>query len=258
MAVGSGVGSDLKLGTEVYSRVPEEFRGTASDLATSTIEATTQKPSTLSHIEAASLPLVALTALQALDEANTKLEGGLKGKTVYIPAGLSGVGSIAVQLAKRVFLAAKVITTLSTSKIPKVTSLVGEDVLDQIVDYTKEDPGKAIAIGSVDFMFDIARQATSSLHLIKEGGLILSVTGQPTPEIIKGLPNGAEFHFRFVHPSAEDLARLRDWVDKGFLRPVVGKVASLDDLFQIREECQKLLSGKGAVGKFVIEVEKAL
>lgn len=282
IAVGSSVPSTLKPGTEVYSRVPEAFRGTVSDYAISTVSTTSVKPNFISHIQAASIPLAALTALKSLDIANTYLDGGLKGKTVYIGGGLSGTGSIAVQLAKNVFGAAKVITTLSTSKIGKAEALLGNGVLDQIVDYTKEDPGTAIAAGSVDFMFDaVMGQGLKSLHLMKKGGIILSISGLPFgPELKTGAPDmpvvirwilnaigmamqyragryGVKYQSVFMNPSAKDLDRLGKWIDEGSIKPIVGRVAKFDNLKDIREGCQEVFSGKGGIGKFVIEIGSA-
>jgi len=103
------------------------------------------KPRSLSFEEAASIPLAAMTALQAL----RKYHGSLAGKTVFVPAGctkpltshvlihmlmiflVSGTGLFACQLAKNVFHAGKVITTVSTAKIPKLKELLGENTVDQ-------------------------------------------------------------------------------------------------------------------------------
>lgn len=104
------------------------------------------KPPSLSYEDAASIPLAAMTALQAL----RKYEGDLAGKTVFVPAGcmlpsffffmmlilmqlyvVSGTGSFACQIAKHVFHADKVITTVSTSKVPKVKELLGEGTVDE-------------------------------------------------------------------------------------------------------------------------------
>ncbi len=82
--------------------------------------------------------------MQAFDSANSAIPGGLSGKTIFIPAGLSGIGSIALQFGKHVYRAAKVITTVSTSKLPKIRQLLGEDTVDQIVYYTKEDVLKKV------------------------------------------------------------------------------------------------------------------
>ncbi|OKL55941.1 hypothetical protein UA08_08620 [Talaromyces atroroseus] len=274
VSVGSEVLSsrpELKIGAKVYSRVPQHHRGTASEFALSSASATALKPSSLSYIEAASLPLVSLTALQALDRADKHIEGGLKGKTVYIPGALSGTGSVATQLAKNVFGAAKVITTASPSKIPKVEEKLGK-VVNQIIDYTKEDPGKIITAGSVDFMFNTMDSAMASLHLMKKGGIIVSVSGAPFGSALKGkalgipiafrwLLDGAsafsryrarrcgvKYVFQFMNPNAEDLNRLTNWVGEGRLRPVVGRAASLGNIQDVREGCQEVLAGKGGIG----------
>lgn len=263
----------------MYSRVPENCRGTISDFAISTASFTAMKPSSVSHAQAASIPLAALTVLQGLDRADKYFEGGLKGRTVYIPGGLSGTGSIGVQLAKNVFGAAKVITTLSTSKIAKAESLLGQELVKQItlIDYTKEDPRKVIVESSVDFMFDTMGQGLKSLHLTKKGGLILTIKTIPfgpefnelasnIPVVVRWILNaigavfqyrasryGVQYHAFFMNGGANDLTRLAKWIDEGKIRPVVGRVTKLNDLKGIQGGCAEVMSGKGGIGKFVIE-----
>lgn len=121
------------------------YVGSWSEYAKSPDHLVALKPKSLSFSDAASLPLAATTALQALK----KYKGSLAGKTVFVPAGrefssmsdwkkillmysiVSGTGNFALQLAKNVFGAGKVITTVSTGKIPKVPKLLGEGVVDQ-------------------------------------------------------------------------------------------------------------------------------
>src|SRR5277367_5795668 len=105
-AVGSSV-SNFKPGDEVYSRIPQHLRGSIAEYALSTASTTAIKPKNLSFGEAASMPLAAQTALQALCRGEEETKGGLKGKTIFIPGGLSGTGSFGVQLAKNVFGAGK-------------------------------------------------------------------------------------------------------------------------------------------------------
>jgi NADPH:quinone reductase-like Zn-dependent oxidoreductase len=274
------VPAHLKPGTEVYSLKPQFYDGTAAEYSMSSAKSTALKPRTISHTQAASIPLVALTALQAFDIAESHLDGGLKGKTVYIPGGLSGIGSISVQLAKKVFGAAKVITTLSPSKIDKVEGLLGKGIVDQIIDYTKENPAKVLASRSVDFLFDVINdKGSASLHLMKKGGVILSVTSLPfgadLERVAPGLPSpirwtldgigavkqyragryGVECRSMFVRDSAEDLNRLSEWIDQGLIRPIVGRVSKLDNLNEVREGCLEVFNGKGGTGKFVIEID---
>lgn len=269
---------ELKPGTEVFSRVPEHCHGTVSEYALSTASATFPKPQTLSHIQAASLPLASLTSLQALDRADAALDGGLKGKTVFIPGGLAGTSSLAIQLAKNVFRVEKVITTVSTAKVPKVEELLGNSVVDQIIDYTKDDPVTVIPSGSVNFMFDTMGQTVDCIKILKKGAVVVSVSGIPFgPDLKRRSPDlpiyigfllnflslitrfrtwwhGVSYSYLFMQPKASDLARLSQWIDKGMLKPVVGRVAKFDNLQEIRDGCQEVYTGKGGIGKFVIEV----
>jgi NADPH:quinone reductase-like Zn-dependent oxidoreductase len=125
--------------------------GGLSEYARTTEPMLARKPKGISHLEAGSLGCVALTALQCLEKM--ELHGGVKGKTVLITSGrkslgsdvkeifgelqlifrhqVGGVGSLACQLAKNVFGAAKVITTVSTEKVGKVDKLLGNGVVDQ-------------------------------------------------------------------------------------------------------------------------------
>jgi NADPH:quinone reductase-like Zn-dependent oxidoreductase len=89
--------------------------------------------------------------------------------TVFIDGGLSATGSFGVQLAKNVFGAGKIITTLSTGKIARIREILGDSTPDQIVDYTKEDVVEAVGKGSVDFMYDTTKMTLSGLPLMKKG-----------------------------------------------------------------------------------------
>jgi NADPH:quinone reductase-like Zn-dependent oxidoreductase len=275
VATGSEVKS-LQVGDEVWSRIPSEYKGTAAEYVLSREYATAKKPSSLTFTQAAALPLAGLTALQAMKRADAQL-GGLKGKTVFIPAGLSGTGSFAVQLANNVFQAGQVITTLSTGKLARGKELFGSDV--RIIDYTKEDVVTAIGKGTVDYFFDCTGQTLKSLPVMKHGGVIISIATVPPgdaiakhlapgiPFIIKTFLNFADWFFRwwagragvryeyiFMEPSAEDLNDFSEWVGEGKVTPVVGRTAKLSDVEGVRKGCQEVYDGKGGVGKFVIEV----
>jgi NADPH:quinone reductase-like Zn-dependent oxidoreductase len=283
VAVGSDVAHtnpDLVPGTEVYTRLPETSRGSVSEYAISTASTTAKKPKSISHSEAASIPLVSLTTLQTFDLAASHFEDrdGLVGKTILIPGGLSGTGSIAIQLAKRVFNAGRVITTLSTPKIAQIGTYLDKSLLNEIVDYTKEDPLKVIPHGSVDFMYDTMGHGVSYLPLMKKGGIIVTISGLPFgPKLKTGMPEmpsamrwilnsigginqfraqryGVTYLHLFIEPSAADLTRLATWTEEGKIKPVVGAKAAFDDLEKIREKCQRIYSKKGGIGKFVIDI----
>lgn len=130
----------------VYPELNPNFKpGSCSQYVVCAEDAIGRKPPSMTFEEAASIPLAGLTALQAL-----KKYGDLTGKNVFIPAGcmnwalptlcrdqsanpctVSGTGLFACQLAKHVFKAGKVITTVSTAKVSKVPELLGEGTVDQ-------------------------------------------------------------------------------------------------------------------------------
>jgi NADPH:quinone reductase-like Zn-dependent oxidoreductase len=233
----------------------------------------------LSFAEAASIPLAAQTALQSLERGDQQVPGGLRGKTVFIPAGLSGTGSFAVQLAKNVFGAGKVITTLSTGKIPKIKEFMGDGTPDQIVDYTSENVNQAIGKGTVDFMFDTVGQTMSSLRLMKKGGVIVSISTLPSGSLMqKGHPDmklwliymldimdwlyrawtswfGVKYSYLSLSGDTEKLDKLARWVDERKIKPVVGMQVKLSDIEGVRRGCQQIFDAKGGVGKFVIEID---
>ncbi|EZF78754.1 hypothetical protein H105_00207 [Trichophyton soudanense CBS 452.61] len=278
---GSSV-SHLKAGDEIYTRLPEASRGSCSEFVKCPAKDVALKPPSLSFTDAASIPLAAMTALQAL----RRYDGDLAGKTVLIPAGLGGTGLFACQLAKHAFKAGKVITTVSTSKIPKVKELLGDDTVDEIIDYTKVDPKDAIQPGTVDFLFDTVANAMEYLSLMRpKTGHIISVSTAPSGDQLQAsslmqLPHrpalpmpiklalnvmdsirkfrarryGVTYSYMFLESSGKDLEELRDLVESGKLRTVVGTTASLRDLQVVREACQVVYSGRGGLGKVVIKV----
>ncbi len=293
-AVGDKV-SNFKVGDEVYGTLEESDRGSpphppykssfltctgsASDYAVASQTVIAPKNSKLTHAEAASLCIAGITALQVFDKANSTIPGGLKGKTVFVPAGLSGTGSIGLQLAKNVFGAGKVITTVSTAKVDKVSTLLGTGVVDQVVDYKTQDPLKEIPRGSVDFMFDTMGGAISYVSLIKpKAGHIITVATVPngsavkkafpdTPFYFKYVMDLVDWYYRFrtgrwevgyeyfgVKVKTEDLEEMSKFVAEGKVKPVVGKVAKLDDLQAVKEGCHDIYEGHGGIGKFVIEL----
>lgn len=284
VAVGSAASANFKQGQHVYSRVPASHRGTLAEYVLSPSYFVAQKPANISHAASASIPLAATTAFQALKKADEALAGGLAGKTVLIPAGLSGTGSFGVQIAKNYFKAGKVITTLSPAKMSIFDERIGNNVADQIIDYTKGNASvlEEIGKGSVDFMFDTQGQSIALVSAIKpKTGLILTISmipnGTEMAEISPGLAwymkpimNVVDFgikryltswwsikyDYHTLNPSGKDLDILRGMVENGDLKPVVGDVVGLEDLSGVRKGCKQILDGKGGVGKFVVSVVK--
>ena len=253
--------------------------GSASEYALASQTVVARKPSELTHIEAASLGIAGITALQVFQKANTEISGGLKGKTVFVPAGLSGTGLVGLQLAKNAFGAGKVITTVSTAKVDKVPTLLGSGVVDQIVDYKTQDPLKEIPRGSVDFMFDTMGGTLSYVSLMKpKTGRIITIATIPAGNVVKKSFPHAPFYLTYVMDlvdwfyrfrtgrwevgyeclgaeiKTEGLDKMSRFVTEGKVKPVIGKVAKLDDLTAVREGCNDIYKAHGGIGKFVIEI----
>jgi len=278
LALGPAV-KNLKIGDEVFAIVPERCRGSIAEYCLSTSSTTALKPKSLSFTEAASLPCAGNAVVQAFERAEREMGESLKGKTVFVPAGLSGTGSLGVQVAKRVFGAGKVVTTLSPGKIGQIGKLVGEEVVDGMVDYTKGDVVGGVGRGEVDFMFDTVGCAVSALGVMRKGGVIVSIGGLPSgkdmkadrPEIVTWLVwmlnlvdwfyktwigrKGVRYSYLVGKGNADVLERMAKWVEDGKLRPVVGRTAKLGDIEEVRKGCQQIYDGKGGLGKFVIEVD---
>lgn len=279
-AVGSSV-TEFKVGDRVYGMAPT--CGAASEylLLSSSLyppPAVAKMPSNLSFAEAASLPLVGLTGIAVMSRAESSVPGGIKGKMVFVPAGLSGTGSIGVQLAKHVFEASNVITTVSTSKVPLVPDLLGEGTVDKVVDYTTQDIFHEVSKQSVDLVYDTRNPGMPYLSLLKpRTGFLATIATPPTsarvkhdipesPWVIRYLLDMINMVYNWrakrwtvkyenvqVIPRATELERLTRWVEEGKVKAVVGKSVKLSDLEGVRECVRQVIAGKGGVGKFVIE-----
>ncbi|KAK6350405.1 hypothetical protein TWF718_003597 [Orbilia javanica] len=269
-------GKGWNVGDEVFVRLPHEHRGSLSEYALTTSYYIARKPKNISHVEAASLPLVSMTAYQALE----KIEGGregLKDKNVLITAGMGGAGSVGIQIAKA--FGAHVTTTMSRSKIERARELFPGGV-DRYIDYKHEDPAQVIEPRSLDFIFDTAGGNVSSLFpLLKEKHKMISIAAMPdgggmrshfpdTPWYISsGLDlyawwrtsgpakkKGVMYDYHWLKPNGEDLAAVGKLVEEGKIKPVVGEVHDFN-----QEGCRKaaeVVMGRGSSngGKVVVKV----
>ncbi|KAF7594219.1 DNA-directed DNA polymerase [Aspergillus hancockii] len=280
--IGSKV-TRCKVGDAVYIKLPESCRGSWSEYVTCPEGHVALKPPSLSFADASSIPLAALTGLQAL----RKYKGDFSDKTVFVPAGLSGTGSYACQLAKNVFKAGKVITTVSTSKVASVGELLGDSTVDEIIDYKKSDPKAVIPAHSVDFLFDTVGCSMEYLPLLRPGGCIISISTLPPGNSLQcsdlmHLPHkpvipvyvrvalnlqdyfttrrarckNVHYEYIFTEQSGQDLDMLKRWVEEGKLKPVVGKIVKFSDIEAVRQASQVVFDGHGGIelACFVLDI----
>ena len=250
-------------GDEVYARPADHRIGTFAELIAIQEKDVALKPKKLTMEEAASIPLVGLTAWQALVE-----RGQLKpGQKVFIQAGSGGVGTMAIQLAKH--LGATVATTTSTANIDLVRSL-GADV---IVDYKKDDFATKLSDHDLVLHSQDGKALDKSLRVLRTGGRLISITGPPDPGFAReiGAPwfvklftrllsagarrkarsLGTTFSFLFMRASGDQLRQIAALIDAGHIRPVVDKVFP----FQSTNEALAYVETGRAKGKVVIKVK---
>jgi NADPH:quinone reductase-like Zn-dependent oxidoreductase len=226
----------FKVGDEVYARPRDHRVGTFAEFIAIDEADVALRPKNISMEEAASIPLVGLTAWQALVEV-----GQLKpGQKVFIQAGSGGVGTFAIQLAKH--LGAIVATTTSAKNAELVKSL-GADL---VIDYKTQDFEKVLSDYDLVLHSQDAEALGKSLRVLKPGGLLISITGPPDPEFAKRqgmnlflrlvmrlLSRGARkkarslgvhFSFLFMRAQGQQLSEITSLIESGVIRPVVDKV----------------------------------
>lgn len=198
--VGRNVRS-FKSGDAVYSRVPDGRIGTLAEFIAVKAEDVAPKPTNLTMVEAASIPLVGLTAWQALVER----AGVRKGKKVLIHAGSGGVGTFAIQLARH--LGATVATTASATNKDLVTSLGADVVIDYRNDaFEKAISGYDVVLNSLD-----GETLEKSLDVLQPGGQLISISGPPDVVFAKqqGLNWALQLAIRLISSSIRRKARAR-------------------------------------------------
>jgi NADPH:quinone reductase-like Zn-dependent oxidoreductase len=230
--------SRFKVGDEVYARPNKDRIGTFAEYIAINQSDAAIKPSNLSMQQAAAIPLAALTAWQALvDVAKVK-----PGQRIFIQAGSGGVGSVAIQIAKH--LGAFVATTTSTSNVEWVKAL-GADV---VIDYKTQDITAELSDYDVVLNSLGNQELIQSLKILKRGGILVSISGPPTPafadeiglnwivkQVIKlisyGIRKKAEqrginYVFLFMRANGDQLSKITQLIEQGSIRPVIDRIFS--------------------------------
>jgi len=253
---------NFKPGDEVYARPDKDRIGTFAEFIAMNEADLALKPKNLTMEEAASIPLVGLTAWQVLVErANLK-----KGQKVLIHAGSGGVGTFAIQLAKHI--GATVATTTSTSNVDLIKSL-GADV---VIDYKKDDFEKVL--NDYDVVLNSLGKDTleKSLRVLKLGGKLISISGPPDADFARD--NGSSwflqqvmrllsfsirkkakrrrvsYSFLFMKANGEQLSKIASLLESGILRPVMDRVFP----FEATNDALAYIETGRSKGKVVVKV----
>jgi NADPH:quinone reductase-like Zn-dependent oxidoreductase len=259
--VGSMV-NGFKVGDAVFASTFDLGAGTLAEFVAVPGHAAAHKPVNLDFVQAASNPMVGLTAWQALKE-RAQLKPGQK---VFIPAGSGGIGTFAIQLAKH--LGATVGTTTSTANVALVRSLGA----DEVIDYKKQEFEKVL--DGYDVVLGTIRGdgLEKALRIVKPGSIVISLIGPPDAAfarvrrmnflmkcvfgllsrkiIARAKLRDANYSFLFVQSDGSQLAKIGELIEASHIRPVIDKVFPF---FQAKEGLAYLEEGR-AKGKVVVQI----
>lgn len=260
---GAGV-RKFRAGDEVYARPDKDRIGTFAEFIAVDENDLAPKPKRLTMEEAAAVPLVALTAWQALVE----IADVRQGQKVFIHAGSGGVGTFAIQLAKH--LGATVATTTSTANVDLVTRL-GADV---VIDYRKDDFETVLRDYDVVLSSLDGKTLEKSLRVLKPGGKLISISGPPTPAFAReiGKPwtlgpvmsvlsrrirkaakrRQVDYSFLFMRANGNQLREITALIDSAIIDPVMDRIFPFE---QTNEALAYVDTGR-AKGKVVIKVKE--
>lgn len=263
VATGSRV-TRFSPGDEVFASIFDRGTGSLAEFALIPESLAAIKPENLDFFQAASLPMVSLTAWQAFTE-RARLRPGQK---VFIPAGSGGIGSIAIQLAKH--LGAEVATTTSSANVEWVSQLGA----DQVVDYKKQEFENVLS--GYDLVLGTLRgdSIEKSMEILKPGGKIVSLTGpldvnfartrqlNIVLRMIFGLmsrrilrlskKHGLDYSFLFVRPDGNQLSEIGKLIEAGKIRPVIDRVFP----FAETQNALHWLQQGHAKGKVVVKIHQ--
>jgi NADPH:quinone reductase-like Zn-dependent oxidoreductase len=260
--VGAAV-KGFRPGDAVYARVPEQRIGTFAERIAVEQNAVALKPANLSMEQAAGIPLVALTAWQALVDI-ARLQ---KGQKVLIHAGSGGVGTIAIQLAKH--LGAVVATTTSTANVEWVKAL-GADV---VIDYKQQHFEQELRDYDVVLNSLGTDVLENSLKVLRPGGQLISISGPPTTEFAKaqGLAwplrqvmrllslsirrkarkQDVRYSFLFMRANGAQLQEITTLIEAGEISPVLDRTFA----FESTGEALNYVEQGRAKGKVIVRIK---
>ena len=261
IVISVGAGARFKPGDPVFARASRDTIGTFAEQIALPENFVALKPSTISHVEAASLPLVGLTTLQGFARA-----GARAGQRILIHAGSGGVGTFAVQYAGHLGLH---VTSTTSSKNADFVKSLGAD---KVIAYDRENYLEQG--GGYDIVYDTLGGAFTidAFKLVKCGGVVISLSGPPDRDFArregKGLvvrvavwlmgrqvyaasrQAGADYCWFFTESSGDQLREIAALVEHGAIKPVIDREFAFE---QLPDALSYLEAGR-ARGKVVLKV----
>jgi len=261
LSVGAHV-TRFKPGDAVYARASRETIGTFAEKIALSQEFVALKPVTVSHAQAAALPLVGLTTLQGFSRVKARA-----GQRILIHAGAGGIGTFAVQYARHLGL--EVTTTTSSKNVEFVKSLGA----DRVIAYDRENYLEAG--GGYDIVYDTLGAAftVDAFKVVKRGGAVISLSGPPDRDFARregagwlvgvavwlmsrkvyaaSAEAGASYCWFFTEPNGEQLREIAGLVDGGAIKPVIDREFAFE---QLPDALTYLEAGR-ARGKVVLRVK---
>jgi NADPH:quinone reductase-like Zn-dependent oxidoreductase len=241
-AVGSGV-SEMAIGDQIFGATNSRFLGAYAEYAVASAGMLAKKPNSLSYAEAASVPVVSVTAWQGLFDY-ARLEAG---QTVVIHGAAGNVGAYAVQLARRAGL--RSIATAGTKDIEYVRSLGADKVIDYHTQRFEDE------VKDADAVLDLIGGETQmrSFQVLRPGGKLISAVSQPDQHRAK--QHGVTAVFFLVRVTTERLRSIAELIDRGELKTRVGAILPLAKA----RDAHMMLEGVPSPpkGKIVLNVQAA-
>jgi len=252
----------FKVGDKVYGRMPLKKIGAFAQYAAIEESALALMPDYLSFEEAASIPLTALTAMQAFEIMQVK-----SGESIFISGGTGSLGAMAIPIAKSLGL--HVYTNGSKENEERVRKLGAE----RFIDYKKENYVDVLT--NVDHVLDTLgdRELPNEFKVLKKGGNLVSLRGLPNGRFAKrnkmslfkqilfqiagrkydkmAAKNKQTYDFIFVHEDGKQLNRINQIFNK--THPIETSIDTIFSLDQINEALSKVRNGKSK-GKTIIKI----
>lgn len=253
---------NFKEGERVYGRMPLKKTGAFAEYAAVDENAIAKVPEYLSDEEAASVPLTALTALQAFEIMNAA-----SGETIFISGGTGSLGAMAIPIAKSIGLT--VITNGSKENKERVLSLGA----DRFIDYKTEDYLKSLS--RIDHVLDTlgVKELKKEFSILKHGGTLVSLRGLPNGEFASrtGMPplkqllftivghkfdkmaakNGSKYYFINVHEDGKGLQRISEMLESRRIKTSVDRIYELSEINQALRK----VADRGSRGKTIIRID---